>query len=95
MSSQLEAVILEEVHSLFPQYQTRLSRDPEAEDVISIEVFDVPEDNRMLISSIIWEIIDSIEDSVAEEDEKRILFMPSIITHSKTVEFYPELVRKL
>lgn len=80
----IENWIMDAVSKTYAKNVVRFSADPEAPDIISVELFDIPDSECRRAKSLLWEIIEE------SEDAGMCSFVPAVYSHSKTLEFYPE-----
>lgn len=81
---EIEKKIKSDVLTHYPNHVVRFASDPEAHDIISVELYDIPDCECKLAKDCVWEIIDRNE---AEGD---VMFVPSIFSHAKTQQYYSE-----
>lgn len=76
--------ILEAIRRAYVANTVRFATDPDASDIISIELFDIPDAECRDVKKFLWDIIDeNCPDNVYS-------FVPAVYSHSKTAEFYPD-----
>jgi hypothetical protein len=81
---QIEKSILDAIRETHPHNKIRFAIDPDAFDIINVEIFDIPDSEYGEVAEEIWDVIDDCYNG----DE--FTFIPSVFSHSKTVEFYSE-----
>lgn len=69
----------------YPVNRIRFAADPDAHDIVSVELFDVPDAECRDTKRRMWEIIDA---NCRGDDA--FVFIPVVFSHSKTVRFYSE-----
>lgn len=81
---EIKKKIKSDVLTHYPNHVVRFASDPEAHDIISVELYDVPDCECKSAKDCVWEIIDKNE---ADGD---VMFVPSIFSHTKTRQYYAE-----
>ena len=80
----IENKILEAIRRTYVANTVRFTTDPEACDIVSIELFDIPDAECRNAKKFLWDIIDeNCPDNVYS-------FVPAVYSCSKTAEFYPD-----
>lgn len=69
----------------YPANRIRFAADPDAHDIVSVELFDVPDAECREVKGRMWEIIDA-----NCREDAAFAFIPVVFSHSKTIRFYPE-----
>lgn len=87
MNDEIENKVSEIVNRYFPGYKFSLMGDPEDEKVQLIRLYDVADDDVKKFKDELWDVI---EEHLEVED---VSFIPSIVSHTDTVEFYSDHLR--
>lgn len=78
--------ILEAIRRVYAENAVRFATDPEAGDIISIELFDIPDAECRNAKKFLWDVIE-------ENCPGNVYsFVPAVFSHSKTAEFYREKI---
>jgi len=77
--------ILGAIRTTYVKNVVRFSSDSESPDIISIELYDIPDSECGRAKSFLWKVIEW-----RSEDTGKYSFVPAVYSHSKTLEFYPE-----
>ena len=81
---EIEETIKAAVNARYPGHVVRFTSDSDAHDIISVELYDVPDADCKMAKDILWAIIDN---NASYGD---VMFVPSIFSHAKTARFYAE-----
>lgn len=76
--------ILETIGKVYPKNVVRFATDPEAYDIISIELFDIPDAQCRDVKKFLWKVIEE------NSPDNPCSFVPAVYSHSKTFEFYSD-----
>lgn len=76
--------ILGAIRKTYVANEVRFAADPDAGDIISVELFDIPDADCRNAKKYLWDVI--------EENcpENVYSFVPAVYSHSKTAEFYAD-----
>jgi len=83
--SLIETKILEAIRRKYVANTVRFTTDPEAGDIVSIELFDIPDVECRNVKKFLWDVIEE------NGQHNMYSFVPAVYSHSKTAEFYPDL----
>ena len=80
--------ILAGIREIYATNKVRFTTDPEAHDIFSVEIFDIPDDECKNAKERIWKIIEAQEPS-------EVYFVPAVYSHTKTMECYKDMCREV
>ena len=87
MNDEIENKVAEIVNRDFPGYKFSLMGDPEDETVQFIRLYDVADEDVKEFKNRLWDVIEE------HLEDKDVSFIPSIVSHSNTAEFYSDRLR--
>lgn len=73
-----------EIADLLSHYFYIYSVDPDANDIVYIDVYDVPDNDCKVFVEKIWNVVDKYKGKF------EIAYVPSVVSRSKTIKYYPE-----
>jgi len=80
----IENKILEAIRKTYVANKVRFATDPDANDIISVELFDIPDAECRNVKKYLWDVIEeNCPDNVYS-------FVPAVYSHSKTAAFYAD-----
>lgn len=82
--NKLESDFKNEIAVLLNSYFYVYSLDPKVNNIIYIDIYDIPDNKCKYLAKKIWNIIDKYRDKL------KITYVPNVVSRSKTIECYPE-----